>query len=305
MELIEIEAFLAIAEYGTFTRAAAHLGISQPAISRRIELLEMDLETPLFRRDRTGAHLTPAGTAFLPFARGAMANIRDSVSAVREVIHGSKGDLLLAIVGTLASTTLLHSLRRFREAHADIRLRVHTANSHEVSELVHSGKAELGLRYFTSALPGLEHTTVGHEPLVIVRAKGSALVPGPIHSADQLASVPWVSFPIGAGSSGEPFARETERALIRLGVDDTERILIDSLTAQKRMIEADFGVGLLPKSSITEEARLRTLEAVDLPGFSARVPITLVHRRDGFRSGAMSALMRELGGTTPEPPKRG
>lgn len=294
MELSEIEAFLAIVDNRTFTNAAASLGISQPAISRRIDLLETDLESPLFQRDRGGARLTPAGEAFLPFARSTMANIRDGLDAVREVTKDDQGDIVLALVGTLASTRLLDILRRFREEHDAIRVRVHTANSKGVSELVHAGNAVLGLRYFAGDSPTLEHETVAHEDLVIARAPASRITNDTVRGAQDLEGAPWVAFPVGAGSSGEPFALETERALVRLGLDRAERIQIDSLTAQKRLIEADFGIGLLPGSAITEEVRLGTLEAIHLPGFHEQVPITLVQRKDGFRSRAISTLIEAL-----------
>jgi len=295
MELIEVEAFLAIVDHGTFTGAAAALGISQPAISRRIDLLEMDLETPLFIRDRTGARLTRSGEAFLPFARNVVASVRDGMAAVRESTHGDRGDIHLALVGTLANTSLLGQLRRFRAEHPAMRIRLRTANSSEVGQLVLSGEADLGLRYFPDHDPFLESTVIAHEPLVIVRAADSMLVPGDVRSAADLATVPWVSFPTSTGSSGEPFARELDHALVRLGITVTERIIIDSLTAQKRMIEADFGIGMMAESAIMEERRLGTLTVVELPSFRAQVPIVLVRRRDGFRSRAMRTLLGTLG----------
>ena len=72
MELDHVEAFVAIVRKGGFTRASAALHLSQPAISRRIGLLERELGAPLFERVRTGAVLTDAGRAFLPHADDAL-----------------------------------------------------------------------------------------------------------------------------------------------------------------------------------------------------------------------------------------
>lgn len=69
MELSEIIAFVTINRTGNFTRAADQLHVSQPAISRRIELLERELGAPLFERLSSGIRLTEAGKAFLPFAQ--------------------------------------------------------------------------------------------------------------------------------------------------------------------------------------------------------------------------------------------
>lgn len=296
MELTEIEAFVKIAECGSFTRAASLLHISQPAISRRIELLERDLEAPLFERLPGGARLTAGGEVFLPFAQRILADVRDGMAAVRDLKSGDRGSLSLAIVGTLASTTLLRRLTSFRADYPGIRMALRTANSNEVSRLVRTGEAQLGLRYFEDASPGLQSVLVARERLVIVGAQGSTLVSGDATNALDLAGVPWVSFPVGTGSSGEPFAREIDRSLVGMGLADAERIVIDSLTAQKRMIEADFGIGMVLKSAVSEEMRLGTLRLIDIDGFEASAPVHLVRRTGGYESGASRTLIALLTG---------
>ncbi len=296
MELTEIEAFVKIAECGNFTRAAALLHISQPAISRRIELLERDLEAPLFERLHGGARMTAGGEAFLPFAQRILADVRDSVAAVRDLKSGDHGSLSLAIVGTLASTTLLHRLTSFRVDYPGVRMALRTANSNEVSRLVRTGEAQLGLRYFEDVSPGLESALVARERLVIVSAQGSAIVSSDARKAIDLAEVPWVSFPVGTGSSGEPFAREMDRYLAGMGLADADRIEIDSLTAQKRMIEADFGIGMLLESAVSEEVRLGTLRLLDIEGFEGSGPVYLVRRTGGYESGAIRTLIARLTG---------
>ena len=303
MEFIEIEAFLAITDTGSFTRAAQRLHISQPAISRRLDLLEMELGAPLFLRGRSGARLTPAGKAFLPFAQATIANVLDGASAVRGVTEDARGELLLAIVGTLASTDLLGTIREFRRQHRSIHLRLQTANSDGVSGLVRSGEANLGLRYFPDTAGGLVNTILGAEPLALVRAVDSALLPAREPTTTDLASVPWIGFPTGTGSSGEPFALEIDRVRVRLGIDGSEQIIIDSLTAQKRMIEADFGIGMLPGSAIVEELRLGTLEVIDRPDARAEAPIVLVAREGGYRSRAMDTLVETLTAHHPDIPR--
>jgi DNA-binding transcriptional LysR family regulator len=99
---------------------------------------------------------------------------------------------------------------------------------------------------------------------------------------------------VGQGSSGEPFARFQANTLLLHGLNDAERIFIDSLTAQKRLIEADFGIGLLPISSIQEELRLGTLRIISLPAFQVSAPIFLIHRKVGYLSKATRTLLSEL-----------
>jgi DNA-binding transcriptional LysR family regulator len=77
MQLDQLEAFVTIARVGTLTRAAATLHLSQPAVSRRLTLLERELGAPIFERVRAGVVLTTAGHAFMPFAESVLAGVRD------------------------------------------------------------------------------------------------------------------------------------------------------------------------------------------------------------------------------------
>jgi DNA-binding transcriptional LysR family regulator len=293
MELIEVEAFVTIAELGRFARSATALHISQPAISRRIDLLERELGAPLFERMRGGARLTEAGHAFLPHARHLLAAARDGAAAVRALEHEDSGTITLALVGTLASTALPGQLQHFRAAHPRVRLRLRTARSEEVSALVQRGEATLGLRYFADADPTVVSRLVREEALVVVCAAQSRLVEQTTPDLAALAGIPWVAFPAG-GSAGEPYARIVERQLHGAGLADAEILPIDSLTAQKRLIEADFGLGLLPASSITEEVRLGTLRTLELPALCTTLPVMAIYRRQAYLSRAANQLLAEL-----------
>ena len=89
MNIDEIQTFLAIAELGGFTQAGHRLHRSQPAISRRLALLEGELGAPMFERIRGGVRLTEAGRAFLPHAEAAVAALKDGSEAEKEHAAGA------------------------------------------------------------------------------------------------------------------------------------------------------------------------------------------------------------------------
>src|SRR5262245_52682761 len=146
VEIDQIETFVAVVRGGGFTKAASLLHLSQPAVSRRLELLERELGAPLFERIRSGAILTEAGRTFLPHAEALLASMRDGLDSVRALNQVDRGAITLALVGTLASTTLTGCLRSFRDAHPRVELRLRTALSQEVSVLVRRGDARPALR---------------------------------------------------------------------------------------------------------------------------------------------------------------
>jgi DNA-binding transcriptional LysR family regulator len=73
-----------------------------------------------------------------------------------------------------------------------------------------------------------------------------------------------------------------------------EILPVDSLTAQKRMVEAGFGLAILPESSLDEELRTGTLYRIDAPALTATIPVALIRRRNAFQTGAARALTAAL-----------
>ena len=294
MELAHVEAFVAIVRSGGFTQASASIHLTQPAISRRIALLEQELGAPLFERLPHGVALTEAGRAFLPHAETLLAVARDGVEAVRELRDGSLGIVTLALVGTLASTSLTERLRRFRAAYPGVDLRIRTALSVEVSALVLRGDAALGLRYNTDPHPGLVSSIVDHEALVPVCSTRHRLAGARHVQPEELAGERWVAVPRPMSGAGEPYALAIERQLATAGIPAPEIVPIDSLTAQKRMVEAEFGLALLPESSVREELDAGSLCVLPVRALRVTVPVALVQRRGAFQSGATRTLASEL-----------
>ena len=295
MDIDQIEAFVAIVEMGGFTRAAQRLHRTQPAISRRLGLLEQELGTPMFERIRSNTQLTEAGRAFLPHAEAALATLKDGREAVRGLQAGLRGTVSLALVGTLADTHIVGVLRQFVRRAKDVRLELRTASSSEVTNLVRRGEASLGLRYFTADQAELVSLDAGAEAMLVVAAPDHPLAGHRVRDARMLVGQRWIGFPPTRGerdSSGHVLARQ----LVRAGLDAAEVILIDSLTAQKRLAQAGFGLALVPESSVHDELRRGALVELDVPALRTVIPVTAIHRRNGYLSPAAIALLRLLTG---------
>ena len=288
-----MEAFLAIARNGGFTRGSAALHLSQPATSRRIKLLEAELGAPLFDRLGRGVTLTEAGRAFLPHAQALLASMRDGIDAVNAVRGTGQGTVTLALVGTLASSSLTARLSRLCQEHPGLDLRLRTALSAEISALVLRGDAALGLRYGTDPDPGLVSVIIHRERLVPVCPPGHPLTAGGTDLAAALAGQRWLAFPPRPGAP-DAYAVALQQLLAAHGLGAAEILPIDSLTAQKRMAEAGFGLAILPESSLDEELRTGTLRAIDAPALTATIPVALIRRRNAFQTGAARALTAAL-----------
>jgi len=294
MDFAVIEAFVGVVQFGGFTRAADALHLSQPALSRRIGLLEHELGQAVFERGRRGARLTDAGRTFLPHAQAALACLRDGAEAVRAVADGGAGRLTLAIVGTLASTELTGHLRQFRRAHSRLQVLLRTGSSAEVSGLVRRGEAALGVRYFVDPGSDVVSQVLYREALVVVAAAGHPLASARRIPVGRLRGESWVAFPARRGAAADPFGQVVSRSLAQAGLDEADLVLIDSLTAQKRLVEAGFGLALVPESSVGEELRLETLRRLDVPALRPTVDVVLIRRRTAFLGPAAQRLLDVL-----------
>ena len=291
MDIDGISTFVAIARLGGFTRAADQLHRSQPAISRRIGLLEDELGAPLLERGRGEVRLTAAGQAFLPFAEALLATIRDGCEAVRASVAEQRGNVSLALVGTLADTHIVDVLRKFARQSKGAALDLQTASSQDVSDLVRRGEATLGLRYFSDERADLVSTIVTRERMLVVCSRGHRLAGRRARRRD-LQDERWIGFPAARGR--EFFGQILARQLIAANLDIHPILRIDSLTAQKRLVEAGFGIGLVPESSIRDEIRLGVLATISGTPVETSVPVALIYRRRGYLNAAAKALISIL-----------
>lgn len=299
MTLDELKAFVTVAEAGGFTKASALLHRSQPAISRRIDLLEKSLGTALFERSGRQIALTGAGKSLLPHAENALAAVQDGYNAVRENLGRTDGALTLAVVGTIADSYLVDVLRRFQSEYENIRVNLQTANSQEVSDLVRRGEAAIGLRYFDDNDARLESSLLGSERLYVIVAADHPVTAARRKNLKPFAADQWLGFPTSR-SQPESYGSMLEAQLAAGGVLDPKITTVDSLTAQKRLVEAGFGVSLMPKRNVEEEVRAGSLRLVAVDSLTAQLPVVLVQRRSSVRGASTVGLIDLLRAQVPE-----
>jgi DNA-binding transcriptional LysR family regulator len=281
--------FLAVHRLGAITRAATAMHLSQPAMSRRLTTLERELGVPLFERVTNGMTLTDAGRALLPYAESVVAGLEDAAAAVEAVRSDPAGPVSLALVGTLAGTHLTEILKGFARRQPRIRVNLRTATSREVSDLVRRADVTLGLRYAADPDPHLTYEHLYDERLVLVGPPDHP----PRRRLRDLGREQWLAFPQVAGRP-EAAGRAVHQVLDAAAVPDDQILQVDSLTAQKRLVEAGFGIALVPESAVGEELLAGTLRIVEVTGLDVGVPVTLVTRRGGYMSAAAAALVEEI-----------
>ena len=175
IDFLGLEAFVAIAERGSFNRAAAFLNLSQTALSHRMKKLEDDLGVKLLTRTTRQVSLTPAGLELLPRAQTVMADLSASFTALRDRGRERQERVAIACLPTIAVAYMPRVLAAFRQRHPLVGVRVFDNSATEIAEHVQAGRAEFGLTIVASNRWDLEIKPLLKEPFVLVCPDGHAL----------------------------------------------------------------------------------------------------------------------------------
>jgi DNA-binding transcriptional LysR family regulator len=201
IDFLGMQAFLAIVEYGGFQQAAAHLNLSQTAISHRIRKLEDSLGMTLLTRTTRSVTLTDAGRALLPRVRGAIRELELSYDTLRQYHDTAPQWLAFACLPTLAVHHISPVLRRFAEAYPGLAVRVFDTSIGEIAELVESGAAAFGISVPASSYLNLDVEPFADEPFVLVCPTGHPLAHEKAVGWDQLSGEALIRISLPAGNS--------------------------------------------------------------------------------------------------------
>jgi DNA-binding transcriptional LysR family regulator len=292
MELRHLQAFVAVAEELSFSRAAARLHMTQPPLSQQIKRLEREVGAQLLHRTTRSVELTAAGEAFLREVRVGLEAIAGAQAAARRAAAGQSGRMRLGFSGPTSYRELLFITREFREARPSVRLDVvGPLYAGELAERLQRLEIDAGLLRLPLRDDVLE--AGGHALRVreLIRHSLVAAVPEdhPLAARSELLfadldGVPLVNYPSGRGSTirGQlaTWFRERGMRLVEAQeAPDTHTIL--------SMAAAGAGVGLVPVSAAhLTVPGLRILPIVDAPP----VPLGLAWRADDPNP-ALSALI--------------
>src|SRR5687768_12424710 len=192
IDFLGLHAFVAIAERGSFQLAAAHLNLSQTALSHRMRKLEDDLGVRLLSRTTREVSLTPAGLELLPKVRGMIEELSGSLDELRQHGRARQERLAIGCLPTIAAGHLPDALQEFRIAHPDVVLRIHDNSATEIAELVDSGTIEFGITLVASHRWDFDVETLVREPFMLVCRADHAFAALPAASWSDLQNVPLI-----------------------------------------------------------------------------------------------------------------
>jgi LysR family nitrogen assimilation transcriptional regulator len=192
MDLKQLEYFVRVAEFGSFTRASIALDIAQPALSRQIRLLEVELRQNLLIRNGRGVTTTDAGRLLLEHARGILHQVDRTREEMDRVRGGLTGRVALGLPPSLSKILTVPLINDCRSALPQARLSILEGLTATMQELLIAGRLDIALLYNPMPSPDIDATLMLEEDLFLVeRRPKSGASARPISLRD-LASVPLV-----------------------------------------------------------------------------------------------------------------
>ncbi|WP_216872828.1 MULTISPECIES: LysR family transcriptional regulator [Roseomonadaceae] len=176
MNARQLEIFHAVMRSGTVTGAASFLGISQPAVSKAIQLAERRLGFKLLRPIKGRLYPTPEAERLLPDADRIIRDLAAFQRLTGEVRTGGAGLVRVAASSSCATTLLPMAAMRFRRSHPAVRISSHLLPAREVAEAVIAGEADFGLALSPVQLPGLAVRSLGTPEMICIAPEGHALL---------------------------------------------------------------------------------------------------------------------------------
>lgn len=276
MERRQLEFFLAIAEAGSFTRAASRLSIAQPSLSYAIGVLERELGTALFERHGRGVRLTPAGEALLRPAKRALRALSLAQVAVRSTAEGGFGRLVVVTNTLWAVDPLAGMISAFRRVRPGVEFVITDPRTRsDVLDQVRSGQADFGLVDGTPPGGVLASRRLSeHELVALLPPAGppTPRTPG-VTTIAELAVAGLVCTPHGTALR-EMLDAELEAA----GLRPEPAIETAHLAAVVPLVLGGAGAALMPEGMALEAvAQGARIARFDPP---TRATVSLVWRRD-------------------------
>ena len=168
MNLTQLESFVRVAELGSFSKAAVVLGVAQPALSRQVRALEIELRETLLIRDGRGVRLSQSGRRMFDHCVGILQQVeraREDMSAGRDE---PVGRVVIGLPPSVALQLTVPLIDRFRSALPKARLAVTEGLSTHIAEWITSGRVDLGLLFNPAPHASVEVTPLLEEDLCLV-----------------------------------------------------------------------------------------------------------------------------------------
>jgi DNA-binding transcriptional LysR family regulator len=251
MDIRQLKAFVAIAESGTFTAGAARVHVTQAAISMQIRQLENETHAQLFIRAPRRVILTEAGEKLLERAYTILREHDAAIEELAALTGAHRGRMRIGSASAMVSADPLPNiLRELRLAHPGVETSVVSGTSESLVKMVLAGELDAAFVSLPVEARGVQAELLNEDYLVAIASPRHAMAKQKIVSAYALAGEKLI-----LGERGGNTRRLIDQFFAQAGVTLKIAMELSRLSAIKRMVEEDMGVGIVPLQSVEEEVK--------------------------------------------------
>ncbi len=261
MEIREIEAFVHVADHGSFSRAADALGSNQPALSRLVRRLEERLQQPLLSRNGRGATLTAAGEVFLAHGREVLAQVQRAEQAMRNLQAAPRQKFTLGLVPHIAKFAILSLVRQLRQQFPQAAVTVVEGTSTHLLESLLMDRIDAAVMYETPRSELIVKRDLLREELYFIGPDTAAL------RAQK--SIPFKdisTYPLILSSRMHAIREVVEAQAARHRVKLNIALEVDAVTSALDLVQEGYGHALLPLNALARDDRPRKLSVTRITG---------------------------------------
>ena len=292
MDLKQLEYFVRVAELGSFTRAATALGVAQPALSRQVRLLEVELRQNLLMRNGRGATPTDAGKLLLAHGRGILHQVERAKEELGRVRGALAGRVAIGLPTSVAKVMTVPLTREFRQRLPDASLSISEGLSASMLEGLLTGRLDLAVLYNATPSPDIELTPLVEEDLYLMQPPGTPAPPDGV-TLRELSALPLV---IPSRPNAIRMLVETE--LANIGCRPHIALEIDGVSAILDLVADGAGNAVLSRNAARTSAHADTLvlSRVHSPRLRTRLSVAIsAQRPTTLTQQAMRELIEQLG----------
>jgi len=253
MDLKQLEYFVRVAELGSFTRAAIALDVAQPALSRQVRLLEVELRQTLLVRNGRGATPTEAGKLLLEHGRGILHQVERAREELGRVRGALAGRVAIGLPPSLAKVLAVPLTRAFRQQLPQASLSISEALSVTMQEWLLTGRLDIAVLYNAQPLPELDLHPLHEETLWLVQPRPPGLAEDPPAAPVPLEEVAQMPLVIPSRPNAVRMLVETEMAAI--GCRPQVALEIDGVPAILELVADGAGAALLSRQAVLGSIR--------------------------------------------------
>jgi len=298
MDLKQLEYFVNVVDLGGFSRAARVLRVAQPAISRQVRSLEVELRQNLLLRNGRGATPTEAGKRLLEHARGILQQVDRARRDVDETKGAPVGQIVVGLPPTVARHLTVPVVREFRNRYPRASLSIVEGLSSTIQEWLVVGRVDVGLVYNPNASPAVEARVLLEEPLCLIGPRGPRGAPRTLRLRD----LP--RFPLIIPSRPNAIRTLVETRLASLGLRPQVAMEIDAVPAILELVAEGHGHAVLSSRALEGADTAKRLQPRTIVQPQLKISLAVVtsaQRPSTPLQDAAVALIEELAGPTLAP----